>query len=345
MFGILRTVLALMVMCQHLLDLVPLGQYAVFCFYIISGYLMTLIMHETYGYSLKGRYYFAINRALRLYPMYWFVAGLTVLLILYIGQDITRNYNPSLYLPLSADGVYQNILMIFPSLDPIYVFPRFVPAAWALTVELVFYLLICLGISKTFNRVRFWFFLSLIYVVITYALRLEDDSRYSPIMAGSLPFSIGSAVYFYSRQTVKNGIFSKVKLSAAWLFVLLVINCFFGLFLFRLPNSYIFQELAFYTNLIISSLLVYKIAIGDNILALGERLDKFIGDFSYPIYLSHWQVGLLVSFFLFGRPLHKLSTRGVESFLISIVIVFMFSWLLITLIDKPVQKIRKKFKG
>ena len=345
MFGILRTILALMVMCQHLLNLVPLGQYAVFCFYTISGYLMTLIMHETYGYNLTGRFNFAVNRILRLYPMYWIIVGFTVLLILYIGEDITRNYNASLYLPLSTDGVFQNIFMIFLSWNPLYVFPRFVPPAWALTVELFFYCLICIGISKTFNRVQIWFFASLIYVAVTYALGLDDDSRYSPILAGSLPFSIGASIYFYSKGIVTNRILSSIKFPALLLFVLLIINAVIGLVIFHVPNSQIFQEFAFYTNLVIGSLLVYKIASGDNIFRLKEKIDKFIGDFSYPIYLLHWQTGLLVSFSLFGKPLHKLSTRGLESFGISIVIVFLISWLLIVLVDKPVQKIRKKFKS
>ncbi|MBC7876238.1 MAG: acyltransferase [Anaerolineales bacterium] len=337
--------LAMLVMCQHLLNLAPLGQYAVFCFYVISGYLMTLIMHETYGYSWRGRYYFAINRVLRLYPIYWLIIGFTALLILYIGEDITRNYNPSLYLPNSPAELLQNISLVFASWNPITVFPRFVPPAWALTVELFFYFLICLGISKTLNRVRFWFFASLIYIAITYALGLDDDSRYSPILAGSLPFSIGAWIYFYSKKGVISKSFSRIKLSARWLFVLLVANCILGLGLYYyLPDFYIFHELAFYTNLIIGSLLVYKIVTGDQILKLSEKIDKFIGDFSYPIYLSHWQVGLLVSFSLFGKPIHTLSRRGVESFLLSIIVVFMLSYLLIVLIDKPIQRIRAKFK-
>lgn len=346
MFGILRTVLALAVMFQHLLDLTPLGQYAVFCFYIISGYLMTLTMHEIYGYSWRGRYYFAINRVLRLYPIYWLVIGVTALLILYIGEDITRNYNASLYLPNSPAELLQNISIMFASWNPINVFPRFVPPAWALTVELFFYFLICLGISKTFNRVRFWFFASLVYIAITYALGLDDDSRYSPIAAGSLPFSIGAGIYFYAKKEVISKFLFRVKLSASWLFVLLIVNSLLGFGLYSyLPDFYIFHEISFYTNLIIGSFLVYKIVTGGQIIKLSEKIDKFIGDFSYPIYLSHWQVGLWVTVLRFGRPIYPVSKRGVDSFFISIVVVFIISYLLIVFVDKPIQRIRAKFKG
>ena len=45
MFGLLRTALPLMVMVYHLfIEIRPLGTYAVFGFYIISGYLMNHFM-------------------------------------------------------------------------------------------------------------------------------------------------------------------------------------------------------------------------------------------------------------------------------------------------------------
>ena len=79
MLGLVRTIFALMVMAYHLLfGRAPLGFYPVFGFYIISGYLMTLIMHESYGYTWKGRYSFAVNRFLRLYPQYWTAAAISL---------------------------------------------------------------------------------------------------------------------------------------------------------------------------------------------------------------------------------------------------------------------------
>ena len=54
MFGTYRTLLALMVVALHLGGYRVMGAYAVFGFYILSGYLMTLIMHVSYGYSTSG---------------------------------------------------------------------------------------------------------------------------------------------------------------------------------------------------------------------------------------------------------------------------------------------------
>lgn len=71
MFGTYRTLLAVMVIFLHLGGMPVIGGYAVFGFYILSGYLMTLIMHKNYGYTRDGVARYAINRFLRIYPIYW----------------------------------------------------------------------------------------------------------------------------------------------------------------------------------------------------------------------------------------------------------------------------------
>lgn len=68
MFGTYRTILALMVVFLHLGGVPRIGAYAVFGFYCLSGYLMTLIMQTTYGYSFQGVIKYGINRFLRNYP-------------------------------------------------------------------------------------------------------------------------------------------------------------------------------------------------------------------------------------------------------------------------------------
>lgn len=46
MFGIFRTMLALVVVGEHLGPVAHVGPYAVFDFYALSGYLMTAILHD-----------------------------------------------------------------------------------------------------------------------------------------------------------------------------------------------------------------------------------------------------------------------------------------------------------
>ena len=157
MFGIFRTILALLVVTGHLFSPSSLGTFAVFGFYILSGYLMTYIMQNTYAYNMLGQKKFLLNRTLRIYPSYWFAALLSLVLLLYCGEKITE-FKRTIYLPENSVEVLQNIFLVFFNSSR----PRLSPATWALTVELFYYVCICFGASKTPTITASWFFLSVI---------------------------------------------------------------------------------------------------------------------------------------------------------------------------------------
>lgn len=52
--GLLRLGLATMVVLHHLMSFPFIGHHAVLFFFTISGYLMTLVMQNRYGYSAAG---------------------------------------------------------------------------------------------------------------------------------------------------------------------------------------------------------------------------------------------------------------------------------------------------
>ena len=86
MFGIFRYVLALLVTFGHLKYFLQggwnwTGLYAVFGFFVLSGYLMTRVLHRTYGYGLRGLLAYR-DRALRIYPAYWATFALSLLWLL-----------------------------------------------------------------------------------------------------------------------------------------------------------------------------------------------------------------------------------------------------------------------
>jgi peptidoglycan/LPS O-acetylase OafA/YrhL len=340
MFGFLRTTLALMVMAYHLhLSPMPLGDYAVFGFYIISGYLMTLIMHESYSYTWIGRLSFAINRFLRLYPQYWAAAAFSLLLIATLGPKRVMDYHGAIFLPYSALQTLQNFFMAFAAWRPDSLYPRLVPATWALTVEIFFYALIALGISKTFPRVKIWLGISIGYVIGTYVAGWSFQERYFPLGAASLPFSIGAAIYFISKIQPVNQLYRRMGISSLHLFILFLANCLLWM------RIHSFVEVGFYLNVMIFSFLVYSIVTGSEILKLDRKVDKWIGDFSYPIYLLHWQSGLLVSYVMFGESFHKVSFHSIRSLIVSIPFVFILSFISICAIDRPIERIRTRIKA
>jgi peptidoglycan/LPS O-acetylase OafA/YrhL len=345
MFGLLRTTLALMVMVYHLfIGVLPLGTYAVFGFYIISGYLMTLIMHESYGYTSIGRYSFAINRLLRLYPQYWAAASLSIILIIIMGADVTTSFHKSIYIPVSIKDVLHNLFMAFTAWYPNSINPRLVPPTWALTVEIFFYILICLGISKTLFRVKLWLFVSFCYVIFSYVAGWGWQARYFPVAAASLPFAIGAAIFFLSKNARFIERFNKFQLSARSLYFLFLSNCLIWIFLSR-TNIGSFVEIGFYLNIVFGALLLYSLVRGGKIFAVNKKIDKIIGDYSYPVYLLHWQSGLIASYVIFGEGFHEFSIRGFISLMFAILIVTALSTMFIYGLDGPIQRVRKRIKA
>ena len=78
MFGTYRFLLACLVLVTHLAGVRCAGAYAVFGFYLLSGYLMTLVLNERYGFSPNGFGRYVANRALRIYPPYLAILGFGV---------------------------------------------------------------------------------------------------------------------------------------------------------------------------------------------------------------------------------------------------------------------------
>jgi len=112
--------------------------------------------------------WFATDRFLRLYPQYWVAALLSIFLVVNLGPEVVLGFHKSIYIPVSIENILHNFFMVFTAWFPNTLNPRLVPPTWALTVEIFFYLLICLGISKTLFRVKVWLFFSLCYVALSY---------------------------------------------------------------------------------------------------------------------------------------------------------------------------------
>jgi len=106
-----------------------------------------------------------------------------------------------------------------------------------------------------------------------------------------------------------------------------------------------FFEGTYYLSLVISSILVFKLASGAQWRWVSKKTDKFIGDMSYPIYLLHWQTGLLVSYTLFGRPIHGVSVDGLVNVSLSLLLVLVISMAFVRVVDRPVQKLRARVRS
>jgi peptidoglycan/LPS O-acetylase OafA/YrhL len=337
--------LAFWVMLFHLLPVPVIGGFAVFSFFILSGFLMTMIMHDSYGYSKGGLNRYGLNRFLRLYPMYWAVCLVSVLLIFLIGSEYSSQYKNTLFFPTDLVSVLANVSMIFPSFFPTDISPRLSPPTWALTVEIFFYVLIGLGISKTYRRTVIWLIVSIVYFAITYLFELGGGYRYSFIFAASLPFSLGALIYF-----IKEPFFAylkQMKLSNPWaiLAVYIVVALFFTMNNYYRPFSFsgTLGEFGIYINMLLSLIVVVVLFYRGKELC-SQKVDKSIGDYSYPVYLIHWQCGLLASYLLYQEPNRDFTLEGLTTFALATLFVVIASYLLITIIDRSISKLRNKIR-
>lgn len=246
MFGLYRTVLAGMVVAQHLGGVPNVGAYAVFGFYTLSGYLMTLIMQENYGYSLKGAWKYGLNRFLRIYPIYWFSIVFMAVIILFVGEGFSTAYNERAYLPGNMGEVVRNICLFFPLREA----PRLTPPSWALTVELFYYICIGLGLSRNGKIAIGWFVAGVLYHAAVNYYGLEWEYRYFYIPAASLPFSTGALIYHYKDRIKRLAGSEAVQRMPAILGGLMLANWLAGLLAGDLRGIF------FYVNYVINALLV-----------------------------------------------------------------------------------------
>ena len=217
------------------------------------------------------------------------------MLIVYIDQEVIKEVNGQIRWFSDFGSFFRNISLSF-------LFKknnRIVPPSWALSVELLYYFLIALGISKTKRSTWFWFLIGLIYTLAVVCSNAAWEYQYFHFGAGSLPFSIGALLYHYQ---------DLINEKVSWLTKKSAPIVLFGLVAFNYLVAVKLQTLigfSFYLNLLFSTILVTSLLNQKKLLFISKRLDSRIGDYSYPIYLVHIQAAVLLHYFT-GLPRRKL---------------------------------------
>lgn len=328
MFGIYRYILSFFVVIFHISPNFQCcsGIYAVFSFYMLSGYLMTYIVVNIYGFSLKGLKTFFLNRALRIYPSYICTVIFSIFAII-ITSGYTSEFHSAIKLPSSFNMWFQNIF-IFGLKDSQI---RLVPPAWSLNVELIFYIFIALIFSRKKSFSCIWFTISAIYTGFLIYNHYDFSTRYYPIYAASLPFSTGSLIFYYKEKLnflSKNGL-------------LLVSSLYITNSIF---SNYIWEDATFeglYVSYILSAfILIYLLNIKTKQIPTKlKNFDKLLGNMSYPIFLVHWPIASIVSEFIFNY--NKPNFIFVATCLLAANI---YSLIIINLIEKPIDVYRNKIR-
>lgn len=114
--GSWRFLLAFFVAISHLYKDMIGGPaaYSVWGFFVLSGFLMTEILKNKYGFGLNGLKQYGFNRFLRIYPLYYLslIIGILTLYLLAKYNIEPKILNPQFYYPESLYSWFVNISLL-----------------------------------------------------------------------------------------------------------------------------------------------------------------------------------------------------------------------------------------
>lgn len=360
--GIIRFLLAIAVVFAHTgheqyMQMVG-GKLAVELFYIFSGFYMALILTEKYV-GLKMYKVFITNRMLKLYPIYWVVALLVILFSLYIAFDtnwrfwgVLQSYKlywskisvfSFLFLVISNIIVFFQDWIMFMGVNLtsgnffftdnfVETSPRLhsfllVPQAWTIGLELTFYLIVPFFARK---NTRWLILIGTASVACKVLLAVtgynNDPWTYRFFFSELHLFILGMIAYrVYNR--IKHKSFSLRKLQAVLcLDILLILFCVF-------LRTYLCDFTDYIYLIVFACSVPFLFA-----LCKQSKLDSKIGELSYPIYISHGLVILLLNYIFKLQSAYE----GWGVAIATIALSFLLNHLILYPIDRYRQKRVKK---
>jgi peptidoglycan/LPS O-acetylase OafA/YrhL len=304
--GMLRFFLALSVLFSHadvfLGFVLGNGRIAVQAFYMISGFYMAFVWTEKYSKMPNPIWSFYISRALRIYPLYFFILGGLLLMGFVFGSRSPEAFHfveafNKLGL-IKAAGVYLTQFTLIGMEIPLFIDFQLhkymiIPVAWTLGLELTFYLLVPFMLSRMYFLVGIFLISMVVRVLVTVYANM-DPLKEALWTYRFFPFEIalflaGTFSYYLLVQLP-----SKLKIIFTRnyvYFITLTINigylCCFELLKPRLGEAtYWF----YYLLVFISIAILFQYTKNSN-------RDTYIGDLSYPIYLSHIPILWVTAFY------------------------------------------------
>jgi peptidoglycan/LPS O-acetylase OafA/YrhL len=330
MIGTWRFLLAILVVIGHLYHPWWPATFGVFSFYIISGFLMTLVLNERYSFSAKGFLAFWINRFLRLYPPYYAGVVFSVLIIMLIPREFVTGINIKLTFPDEWMEYITNFSIL--GLENRVDRSSLVPSAWALSIELVYYFVISIWAGRSRRNGIIFLLGGALYLMFIHYYKDSDWwYRYFHVGAGCLPFAVGVNIYFHLDR-IKRCIDRLGWASSLFISLSLYAACFLCAAVLGHEKT-----MFFYLNIITTSLLLPVLWVGVNV-PIVKKLDARLGNLSYPIYLFHWQVGVLIAF------ITGFTWKSTELFMTAFFVVTALAWLESIVISGPVDRLRKRVR-
>lgn len=351
----------------------PNPAFAVEAFFILSGFYMALVLDRTY--RGPGSYLaFMTNRALRLYPIYWVVLLITIPVV-FVAAHFSRLppdrpeilWNASFLFPQLLNGAAtllllpSHLLMLgqeftyFFAIDPggLYDIREFaarqaasknslplfaflmVPQAWTLSFELIFYAMAPFLVRQRSRWIIALTLLSLAtrgWIYLQPTLEPFTAYTYKFFPAELWTFTAG-VLAFRLYQTIQARDLPAGRIAP--LAAALPILALTYVYLPWMPAWLLLPLVA----LLVPALFTTMGAIEQRPKwARLARVDRLLGDLSYPVYISH--ILVLQILYTFMPGLTDRLGRGLTPAVIAITLTASFA--LLRLVGDPVERIRAR---
>ncbi len=295
---------------DNLLRELDLGRQAVSLFFMVSGFVILMSLDR----SKKIRDY-AFSRFSRLYPTYWAAVVMTFLAVHICG------------LPGREFDV--KIMAINMSMLPtVFAVPRIDPVYWTLHVELYFYILMAVIVAVGLRRQIVFALVTIVlgdmlYHLFDLPIDLPGSWRFKDLPDNMHWFTIG--VLFYE---ARNG----------WRPTQIVILCICLLGGFY--STYVKFESVLQAAFALSLVLLMWAGTQSRTGFLGSRVLLFFGAVSYPLYLLHNNIGVIVI-----RAGYRCGLPECVSVAIAFLFVLTLACLVTFTIERPATKyLRDRYK-
>lgn len=333
MIGTFRLMLALFVAVFHVGGFpLPFGIYSVMAFYAISGFLMTRVLNDAY---LDNKLKFWCNRFLKLYPQYYIVAIITLIAIV-LFPDSAKLFHIAWNIDKSRGTEFANIFIVPLAFQGFSHF-RLVPPTWSLGVEIINYFVLSVFAARSVKCAAAMLLASALYHGFTLWSGEEWPVRYYPWYAAALPFALGCIGHFAFESISPEQLPHRLKVTVCGsALALMAVN--FGVACYVGPTVST-SALSWYANLVLVVISVGFLAtIRPN--AFLSRIDRHLGDVAYPVFLTHWLLGFIVSL---SFPILKPGTP--ELFLGTLLPLLGLSIALALMFEKILEPIRSLIRG
>ncbi|TCC96809.1 acyltransferase family protein [Pedobacter psychroterrae] len=288
---VLRGVAAILVIIYHFLahieknfhqtlynHILKFGLVGVDFFFVLSGFIITYVHYKDL-ISKKGSKLFFKKRFIRIYPLYWLIAAMSVVIFIFFTPN--RMKAEGLTMDLSSPYILTSLLQSFLLIPQKGLY--LVGVAWTLSYEVLFYLLFGLGIKLGYRFSKMalltWFLLIVCNALFIHSANFYIEFLLNPII---IEFMMGCLVAY--------AIIHRLKI-ADWLLYIL-------LFLLIIASGYFLQfdglrlERNVWYVLLLGTMfsIVTYTAVRTDIKYPKLRypaIALLLGDASYSIYLFH----------------------------------------------------------